>query len=81
MDNTPNLKSGTCPRCGSNEVYTTHGILKRGERMILPVSSWKMFFLDTYICATCGHFEEFINDDDLKDQNIIDGIKKELRKV
>jgi ribosomal protein S27AE len=81
MDNTQTLKSGTCPRCGANEVYTTHGILKRGERMVLPVSSWKQFFLDTYICSNCGHFEEYINDDDLKDPKMIEGIKKELRKV
>ena len=81
MDNTPNLKSGTCPKCGANEIYTTHGLEKRGERMTLPVSSWKIFFLDTYICINCGHFEEYINDDDLKDTKMIETIKKELRKV
>jgi predicted nucleic-acid-binding Zn-ribbon protein len=81
MDNTQTLKSGSCPKCGSNEVYTTQGSLKRGERMILPVSSWKQFFLDTYICSNCGHFEEYISDDDLKDPKMIEGIKKELRKV
>jgi predicted nucleic-acid-binding Zn-ribbon protein len=81
MENPSDLKSGTCPKCGSNEVYTTHGIMKRGERMILPISSWKRFFLDTYICVNCGHFEEYINDDDLKDPKIIEGIKTELRKI
>ncbi|MFI5145519.1 MAG: hypothetical protein ACHQJ4_07965 [Ignavibacteria bacterium] len=81
MNNSSTLKSGVCPKCGEKEVYTTAGTPKRGERMILAVSSWIQIFLNTYICTNCGHFEEFINDDDLKDPKIIDGIKKELRKV
>ena len=81
MENTQTLKSGTCPKCGGNEVYTTHGSMKRGERMILPITGWKRFFLDTYICLACGHFEEYVNDDDIKDANMKEGIKKELKKV
>ncbi len=76
-----NLKSETCPKCGSKEVYTTHGLGKRGERMQLVVSSIKLFFLDTYICTNCGHFEEYISDEDLKNEKIISKIKETWNKV
>ncbi len=76
-----NLKSGSCPKCNSGEVYTTQGLQKRGERMILAVSSMKYFFLDTYICTNCGYFEEYVDDKDLKDQSMINKIKETWRKV
>ena len=79
MDNT--LKSGTCPKCGSTEVYTNTGQGKRGDRMQLVVSSMKRFFLDTYICTGCFHFEEYVSDKDKSDTNIIQKIKSEWNKV
>lgn len=79
MENT--LKSGKCPKCGANEIYTTHGQLKRGERMQLVVSSWKWFSLDVYICITCGYFEEHIDEKDIKDEKIIEKIKETWNKV
>ena len=81
MDTGSTLKSGTCPKCGSAEVYTTCGIGKRGERMQLVISSIKWFFLDTYICTNCGHFEEYVNDDDLKNEKAINKIKETWNKV
>ena len=81
MSDTINLKSGTCPKCGGNEVYTTNGSLKRGERIKLPLSFSKTFMLDTNICTMCGYFEEHINDADIKDPKVMEGIKKELKKV
>lgn len=75
------LKSGTCPRCDSIDVYTTRGIAKRGERMQLVVSSIKWFSLDTYICTNCGYYEEFINENELKDAKIINKIKDTWKKV
>ena len=79
MDNT--LKSGTCPKCGSTEVYTNTGQGKRGDRMQLVVSSMKRYFLDTYICTNCFHFEEYVSDKDKTDTNIIQKIKSEWNKV
>jgi len=82
MNNTSSLKSGACPKCGEREVYTTAGkLLKRGERMILSVSSWNKIFLDTYICTNCGHFEEYVSDTDLHDIKLIEAIKEECTKV
>jgi predicted nucleic-acid-binding Zn-ribbon protein len=76
-----NLKSGTCPKCGSSEVYTTKGTPKRGDRMQLVVSSMEWYFLDTYYCTNCGYFEEHVNENDVKDQNIIAKIKQKWKKV
>ncbi len=78
-DNT--LKTGTCPKCSSNEVYTDKELVKRGERMQLVVSSWKWFFLDTYICLTCGHFEEHIRETELRDEKTIEKVKETWDKV
>lgn len=78
---TQTLKSGLCPKCGSDEVYTSRGLDKRGERMTLVISSMKWYFLDTYLCINCGHFEEYIPEEDLKDEKIIDKIKKTWNKV
>ena len=75
-----NLKSGTCPRCNSKEVYTTKGQAKRGERMTIPVSSWKSIFLDTYLCTSCGHFEEYVPDEEL-DVKMKEKIKESWNKV
>jgi len=79
MENT--LKSGTCPKCGSNEVYTDRELLKRGERMQIVISSWKWFSLDTYICLTCGHFEEYINEKESRDEKIIEKIRETWKRV
>lgn len=79
--NSPTLKSGTCPKCNSTEVYTTKGQAKRGERMTLPVSGWKMYFLDTYLCTDCGHFEEYIPDEEMQDKKMIEKIKSTWNKV
>ena len=75
------LKSGTCTRCNSKEVYTTKGQTKRGERMTLAVSSWKSFFLDTYVCTDCGHFEEYISDEEMKDRKTWEKVRETWNKV
>ena len=75
------LKSGKCPKCGSAEVYTNRDLPKRGDRMQLVVSSMKWFFLDTYVCTNCGHFEEYVSDKEIKDASIINKIKETWKKV
>ena len=75
------LKSGTCPKCGSNEVYTDREALKRGERMQLVISSWKSIFLDSYICLTCGYFEEHVPEDELRNEKLIEKVKENWKRV
>jgi predicted nucleic-acid-binding Zn-ribbon protein len=78
---TSTLKSGSCPKCGSGEVYTDRGHDKRGERMQLVISSWKWFFLDTYLCTNCGHFEEYVPEEELQDRKMIEKIRNTWNKV
>lgn len=79
MDNS--LKSGACPKCGSTEVYTNTGQNKRGDRMQLVVSSMKWYFLDTYICTNCFHFEEYVPEKEKMDAKMIEKIKSDWKKV
>ena len=81
MENEQTLKSGTCPKCGSQEIYTNSGQNKRGERMTLAISSMKWYFLDTYICTSCFHFEEYVSEKEKTDTSITDKIKKDWNKV
>lgn len=62
------LRTGTCPKCGNNDIYTTRGTSKRGDRMIIPASSFDRIFLDTYICIDCGYFEEIVPPEELKEK-------------
>ena len=75
------LRSGKSPKCASNEVYTDNDVTKRGERMIIPVTSWKRIFLDSYICISCGYIEEWIPEKELKDEKIISKVKENWMKV
>jgi hypothetical protein len=75
------LRSGTCPKCGSSEIYTTRGLNKRGERMTLVISSMKWFFLDTYVCTSCFHFEESVPEEDKINEKLAQKIKDTWNKV
>jgi len=71
----------TCPKCSSKEVYTNAGLVKRGERCSLPVTSWTSIFVDIYICLQCGFVEEYITDKELANKEKINKIKNEFKKI
>ncbi len=75
------MKSGTCGKCSSNEVYTNRNLPNRGERNLIAVSSTKWFFLTTYLCLNCGNFEEFISEDELKDEKLMAKLKSTWEKI
>jgi C4-type Zn-finger protein len=76
-----NLKSGTCPQCGSKEIYTDSQQPNRGERSQIPVSSFKWLLTKYYVCISCGYFEEYIREKELKDEKTIAKIKDNWKKV
>jgi len=80
MDNSQSLKSGTCPKCGSNEIYTDKGKNARGVRTRNLISNL-LFRIDTFMCLKCGHFEEFVNESELTDEKMIKGIVENSIKV
>ena len=69
------IREGTCPKCGSNEVYC--GIASN-TGLQASFSSVKLYY---YVCTDCGCTESYILDGDIR-QNIaktwlrVDGQKK-----
>lgn len=59
------LKSGTCPKCESGEVYSGATIpLKKGPfgSNSIPISLTSIAALDNYVCTSCGYIERYISD-------------------
>jgi len=59
------LKTGTCPKCGSTEVYhNTH--MARWARAgsywanTIPITNWNNAVLTNYICTACGFTETYL---------------------
>ena len=69
-------KTGKCPKCGGQEIYTDRGQTKRGERASLGFSSWKQAYIDTYLCTTCGYLEEYVSPNDLKDTSKLEKLRE-----
>jgi predicted nucleic-acid-binding Zn-ribbon protein len=74
------LKSGTCPKCGSNEVYNDSKKMPNNQRAYINISATRAFTVVTYICINCGYFEEYIKDEDLRDEKNILKIKDKWSK-
>lgn len=70
------MKSGSCPKCGSKEIYTNsegyHGL----ESSRLGVSGFKTYTVDHYVCSNCRYVELFLND-----RWDIEFIKKKWKKI
>jgi predicted RNA-binding Zn-ribbon protein involved in translation (DUF1610 family) len=75
------LKTGVCPVCDSQNVYTDKEVSKRGERMIVPVTSFRQIYSDCYICINCGFIQEFVREKDLKDEKLISKLKEIWNRV
>lgn len=66
------MRSGTCPKCESKEVYVTSGDgsdattgIHAGEGVLLMTIKGKdktVFPLQAYACAKCGHVEFYARD-------------------
>ncbi len=65
------MKNGKCPRCDSDTVYRrTNGIVSGDKCVYVKGLSFFTSASDqeTYICATCGHYENYITDRKTLDQ-------------
>ncbi len=70
-----------CPKCGSGEIYTNEGLVKRGERGMIPISSWNSYYVSAYVCLGCGYFEEYVDIVDLTNVKKMGKLKAEWEKV
>ncbi len=75
------LKTGVCPVCECQNIYSDKDVSKRGERMIVPVTSFRQIFSDCYICISCGYIQEFVREIDLKNENLIGKLKDMWKRV
>lgn len=61
------MKSGICPKCQSDKVYSGAGIvLKKGPfgSNAVPISLTSIAALDNYICSACGYVESYVAETD-----------------
>lgn len=79
--NVETIKTGKCPVCGSNEIYDNAGKSKLNHRPFIIVSATKSFTLDAYVCTSCGYFKEFIRDEDLKNEKLINKVKEKWNRT
>ena len=59
------MKSGVCPKCGSQEVYSGEHLprwTKQGSYWAnsVPITGWNYGELDNYVCVDCGYVESYI---------------------
>lgn len=81
MVDTSELKSGTCPGCGSTEVYSNSNLPSRGERNSISVSGMRRLYMFVIICTKCGLFYEYIPQNELDDEKAIEKIKETWLKI
>ncbi len=79
--NVETIKTGKCPVCGSNEVYDNSNKLIQGYRPFINVSAVKGFTVITYVCITCGYFKEFIRDEDIKNEKLMNKVKEKWNRT
>lgn len=73
------MKSGICPKCQSDSVYSGDGIpLKKGPfgSNAIPIGLTLLAAMDNYVCAQCGYVESYISED-----TKLEAIAKKWRKV
>ena len=73
------MKSGICPKCQSESVYSGADIpLKKGPfgSNTIPISITLLAAVDNYVCAQCGYVERYISE-----EAKLEAIVKKWRKV
>ncbi len=86
MSSLQEFKSGRCPKCSSNDVYTSKNKRNFGYRSYLVLSPFSVGVpLDTYVCLTCGYVEDYLSEKNSKNSKLIDKaiqiLKNKWRKV
>jgi len=52
------MKSGICPKCQNNEVYTN---LNKTPKHIIPISTFGKAKISHYVCNKCGYSEIYFD--------------------
>jgi predicted nucleic-acid-binding Zn-ribbon protein len=70
-----------CPKCGSSEIYTNENLNAKGERGLMPITSWNNIYLSAYVCLGCGYLEEYIAHEDFTNKKEIEKLRDKWKKV
>lgn len=79
------MKNGTCPNCGSREIYASldKGGIGEGFAIhvldgggMVPTRKWQ-----TFLCAQCGHYENYLLDEAKIAKIVEDPLKAGWKKV
>jgi predicted nucleic-acid-binding Zn-ribbon protein len=82
MSGLQGFKSGRCPKCNSNEVYTSKDKRNFSHRSYLILSAFSVGVpLDTYVCVTCGYVEDYLSEKNSNNPKLIQKLKNKWRKV
>ena len=57
------MKNGTCPKCGSRNIYSADDLPLKGGPFgsnCIPVGLFSMAPLDNYVCTDCGLVESYV---------------------
>ena len=60
------MKSGTCPKCGSPNIYhETNGVVyvPRSLGTFFKINGNMPSPVDDYLCVDCGYFEHYLADE------------------
>lgn len=61
------MKSGTCPKCGSKNIYSGADLMLKGGPFgsnTVPISLTSMAAKDNYVCVDCGLVESYVSEAD-----------------
>ena len=67
------MKSGKCPKCGSNEIYRGRS---HNQRSALNITMFRHARLEDFICASCGLTESYV-----VERSKLEAIKKAWARV
>jgi predicted nucleic-acid-binding Zn-ribbon protein len=56
------MKDGTCPKCGSAEIYMSNSPYPDSIFVKSNTPSIETFTTSAYICLDCGHLEMYVSD-------------------
>jgi hypothetical protein len=59
------MRNGQCPQCGSSTVFSlANGVVPGGrDRVYIHLDGYYVpVDVASYLCTTCGHFENYITD-------------------
>lgn len=69
--------TGKCPKCGGTDVYHNNGTFHYSDRSFIPTWMFGRAPLTTFICASCGFIEDYL---DVTKVNHVEKLRKNWKR-